>query len=45
MDNDDEAKKAIEALNLKVFKGKKLKVNKYRPKTKKGPKFGEWIPQ
>ncbi|MFC1585276.1 RNA recognition motif domain-containing protein [Fibrobacterota bacterium] len=43
MENDDDAAKAVEALNLKNFRGKKLKVNKYRPKSKKGPKFGEWI--
>jgi RNA recognition motif-containing protein len=43
MEKDEDALRAIEALNLKLLKGKKLKVNKYRPKSKKGPKFGEWI--
>ena len=33
----------LQILNLKNFRGKKLKVNKYRKKTKKGPQFGEWI--
>ncbi len=45
MEKDEEAKKAIDALNLKLIKGKKLKVNKYRPKPKTGPKFGQWIPK
>ena len=47
MEKDEEALKAIEALNVKAFKGKKLKVNKYRPNSsvKKGPKFGQWIPR
>jgi len=45
MEKDEEAAKAIEALNLKLLKGKKLKVNKYKPKSKKGPKFGQWIPK
>ena len=42
MEKDEDAKKAIEKLNLKLIKGKKIKVNKYRPRPKKGPKFGEW---
>ena len=43
MEDEEQGKKAIEALNLKNFMGRKIKVNKYRPKTRKGPKFGEWI--
>jgi RNA recognition motif-containing protein len=43
MEKEEEGKKAVEALNLKDFRGRKLKVNKYRPRSKKGPKFGQWI--
>ncbi len=43
MEKEEEGKKAIEALNLKDLRGRKIKVNRYRPKTGKGPKFGEWV--
>lgn len=47
MENENEAKKAISALNLKNFKGKNLKVAKYRPKSKdpNRPKFGHFNPE
>ncbi len=47
MENEEECERAVKALNLKVFKGRKLKVNKYRKK-REDPfkaKFGEWIPK
>jgi RNA recognition motif-containing protein len=39
---EEAAKRAIEKLNLRDFKGKKLKVTPYKPKER--PKFGEWRP-
>ncbi len=45
MTNDEEGAKAVELLNLKNFRGRKIKVNQYRPKSKNPnkPKFGQWI--
>jgi RNA recognition motif-containing protein len=40
MPDEDCANKAIDAMNLKLFKGRKLKVNKFRPK--KAPKES-WV--
>lgn len=41
MPNDDEAKKAIAALDGKEFGGRNLKVNEARPKTERsGPRSG-----
>ncbi len=47
MENDEDAMRAIDKLNLKSYKGKNLKVNQYRSNSdrKKGPKFGEWRPR
>ena len=46
MENEAEATKAVEVLNLKEFKGKKLKVNKYRAKPNPyKAQFGKWIPR
>ena len=43
MEKEEEGKKAVEVLNLKPFRGRKIKVNKYRPNPHKGPKFGQWV--
>ena len=40
MPNDDEATKAIAALDGKDFGGRNLKVNEARPKTEGGPRSG-----
>ena len=47
MEKDEDGTKACSVLNLKNFRGKKLKVNKYRPKKNDPfkPKFGKWIPK
>ncbi len=47
MEDEEAAQRAIKALNLKSFKGKNLKVAKYRPKSKdpNRPQFGQWIPK
>jgi RNA recognition motif-containing protein len=44
MENKEEGEKAVKCLNLKEVRGRKIKVNKYRPKSSfsKRPKFGEW---
>jgi len=40
MVNDDEAQKAIDALNGKDFKGRALTVNEARPREERGPGEG-----
>lgn len=47
MPSEAEGDRAVEALNLKVFKGKKLKVAHYRPRSKdpNRPQFGKWVPR
>jgi len=44
---EPEAEKAISCLNLKDYKGKKLKVAKFRPKSQdpNRPQFGKWSPR
>ena len=42
MKEEAPAKRAIEKLNLRNFKGRRLKVTPYKPKERKGPKFGKW---
>ncbi|MBF0433313.1 MAG: RNA-binding protein [Fibrobacteria bacterium] len=43
MENEEEVTKAVDKLNLREFKGRKIKVNKYRKKKPKKAEFGEWV--
>ncbi|MGA1872692.1 MAG: RNA recognition motif domain-containing protein [Thermoplasmatota archaeon] len=42
MENDDEAKAAIEALDQKEFQNRTLKVNEARPREERPPRRNSW---